>query len=134
MPTIYPISRSFKITADRNGDIAEFGPPAAASNVGTWGFTWVPDASFVGSLSVVARPSGDTAKTNAVGLVAFPYQPIVVNGVVAVAPYAYDDAAITGYSMFQVPSAGFSIGFLIDCTDGFGWLYSQDLNGTAPAP
>jgi hypothetical protein len=134
MATVYPIDRAYRITPQDHGNFAEFGPAGVASAVGTWGFSWVPDGSFAGGLAVMARASGQKAKDNDTPFKPYPYQGVTVNGVLSSPAFGYVTTTITGPSDWQVPSNGMSIALLINCTAGFGWLYSWDLNGTANAP
>ncbi len=131
MANIFPIDRAFRITSANHGNFAEFGPAGEGSMVGTWLFHWVPDSSFVGALGIVGRAYGQKAKDNDVPFVPIPFAPLNINGVVPAAPFVYISGTIDGNSIIQVPSNGLSVAVLIDCTEGFGWLYSWDNNGTA---
>ncbi len=148
--TPFPIvGRPFKVTADVNGLIGEFGPAGAAVGVtGVWLFDIVPDASFVGEINIMAKYGGpvnvrqtatainqaEDALTATAMVGPIPYRGLFVNGA-PVTPvsdqYPMLVTPITGRSVIQVASNGLSVGMLFACSAGFAWVFSRPLSGSA---
>ena len=138
MATIFPLDRNFKITTDANGAIAELGAAGVMQQVGTFGLQFVPSQDFQGFVAIVARMPelSNTTSVPDAPFMAYPYRAAYLNGAVPAVPFGFVlDAAtnlpptITGPSMIQVPSNGFSVGLLISCTAGSMWVYLARLNG-----
>lgn len=129
MSLVFPLDRALKITPQNSGNIAEFGAAGFGTSVGTWLIDFVPDSSWDGGLALLCRVSGEDGSDANVALVPCPYRAIYLNNASPAIPYGWDVQPIISRSIVQVPSNGLSIGVLINCTAGFGWLYSRNLDG-----
>jgi hypothetical protein len=128
VPAPFPLNqRAIKITPTVNGMFGECGS-AGAGSAGTWTFMWVPDPTFAGSLVVMGRIAGNDAASDGVPQVAIPYRASNLNGTATSSSLNTYTAAIVGTSLFQVDTAQLAAGLLIECTAGFGTLYSLDTN------
>lgn len=126
MASPYPINTRYKITEADHGNILKLGN-AAEGAVGTWQVQFVPDASFVGSFAVLARSDHKDAHGDAVPYVSVPYRKVFLNDLPA--DYSLASDIITSGSILQIPSSGLSVALLVECTAGFGYLYSKPLDG-----
>ena len=128
IPAPFPLNqRALKITTAVNGMFGECGSAGVGSS-GVWAFMWVPDNSFVGSLIVMGRIAGNDAANDGVPLVQIPYRADYLNSGPTGSPLSYVTTTITGTSLFYVDTSAKSAGLVIECTQGFGTLYTHDTN------
>lgn len=130
MASPYPISNRYKVTTADHGQILKLGN-AAAGYVGTYAVQFVADAQWSGTLAVVARIDHKDAQDNQVPFVGVPYRRVFLNA--APADRSMGSDFITSDSLIEIPSNGSTVGFLVSCETGFGYLYSKPLDGPAAA-
>lgn len=126
----FPVSGSIRIEPSQDGSIMQFGPGGASQSVGALLLHFSAGLNWVGSLAVMGRSSQAEATTNLVGFVPVPYRALFLNMAEPATPYALTPGStlLTTTSIIQVP-ANLTIGMLVNCQSGFGWLYVTDLNG-----
>lgn len=117
--------QTLPINPTQNGVFFECGP-AGGGSTGVWTFMWVPDITFDGSLTVMARIAGPAAVADGVVQVPVPYRAAYLNGAPTGSPESYANTTITGTSLFFMDTAQLSAGFLVVCAAGFGKLYLLD--------
>ena len=128
MATTYPIgTRRYKVTTADHGMFGVLGD-VSDREVGLWSVQFVPDTTFVGSLGVVGRIAGKETADDDVGFGSVPYRRVQVGGV------ASDNAVVStpitsAGATVLIPASGLSVAFLVDCTFGYGHLYSYPLSG-----
>lgn len=114
------------IDADWNGVFGECGDPGGGKS-GIWTFQWVPDASFDGELTVVARIAGPAGEKDGVPQLPVPYFARFLNGEIVgtsgVLPGIYSLDPITGTSLFELEGGALAGGILFAVRAGFGKLY-----------
>jgi hypothetical protein len=120
--------REYRVTPNDHGSILYLGN-ASDGRTGTFVIQWVPDNSFSGSFAVVARVYGKPASDNGVPFNPVPYRRVTLANVASDRTLVAD--ALATSFLIEVPSNGIAVGLLCACTDGFGTLYSWDLNGPA---
>lgn len=130
MATEYPIGRRYRITTADHGLFPTLGN-VSDQETGAWHVTFVPDESFVGSIAIVGRASGKDIREDGYGFGSIPYRRVQVGGV------ASDNALTTATNstgmIAIIPADGLSVAILVDCTAGFGFLYSRPLLGSLNA-
>lgn len=127
------MDRDYKITPADNGNILDYGSAAAGTTVGVWGFDFVPDPSFVGSIQIVARGNTPGVGNNGVGFAGpVPFRAIYLNNspLTASTAYGMSVATITDRSLVNVPCNGLDVGVLVACTAGFAYLYAANCDGS----
>jgi len=121
--------REYNLTVDDHGEILSLGN-AADGRTGTMFVAFVPDASFVGGLAVVARPYGKPANDNGVGWSDYPFRRVNLAGIASDRTITTNTATpLSDAFMIEVPANGVAVGLLASCTAGGGVVYSWPLNG-----
>ncbi len=149
-PAVFPISDTvFKVTPGVHGLIGEFGAAGGDSvETALWMFDIVPESSFVGEINLMTRFGVGTLSSQTATAVQpaagassppamagpIPYRAFYLNAarVTLVSDqYPMLLTPITGRSMIQVASNGFSIGMLFACSAGVAWVYARPVSGSA---
>ena len=131
MPSLVKVSnagREARVTTDDHGQILFLGN-ASDGRAGTFVVQFVPDGSFQGGFSVVARVYGKPASDAGVGFSPIPYRRVVLSGVASDRALVADP--LTTQFLIEVPANGIVVGLLASVQQGFGTLYSWPLNGPA---
>lgn len=126
MPLTSSTDRRYKITTVDNGNYKILGN-VSDSTGGAWRVQFAPDASFVGSLLVTARASGDDAVSDAVGFGTIAYRRVQLGGLAS--DYTLVTTTLTTDAIILVPANGLSVAIAVTCTAGFGYLYTIPLLG-----
>lgn len=131
MPTLVTVSnagREAKVTTASTGTTLFLGN-ASDGRVGTFVVQFVPDGSFAGSFTVVARVYGKPANDASVAFVPIPYRRVMLG--TTASDRTLVSAALTAAFLIEVPANGIVVGLTTTCTAGTGVLYSWPLNGAA---
>jgi hypothetical protein len=132
MATAYPIGRRYRVTSVDNGKFGELGD-ASPALVGAFMLQFVPDASFAGSIGILARAAGKDAKDDNVGYASIAYRRVQMNGQASDYALITDGTPLASDFTILIPASGLAVAVLVECTAGFGYLYSTPLEGP-PAP
>lgn len=119
----HPINKDYTVSAVDDGTILILGNTSITDSSGAIRVTFYPSVDFVGSFGVMSRPSGDVAYNRQTGFLQCPYRLIYANG----QAYKYELAndALSGAFDIQIPANASSVGLMIACTQGTGYLYWQ---------
>lgn len=126
----YPINRRYRITTADSGKFPTLGE-VSDQECGAWHLTFVPDETFAGGIAILGRALGKDIYEDGYGFGTIPYRRVQVAGV-ASDNTLVADANSTGLVAI-VPADGMSIALFVECTAGFGYVYSRPLAGSLNA-
>lgn len=128
MATTYPIAPRYKITPLDNERFLVIGNPSDVET-GLFRVQFVPSETFVGQFQVMGRASGPEAHVDEVGFGKIPYR-VVQSAGQASLDESLVSAPIAADIIIRVPASGLAVALLVECTAGYGYVYSQPLVGT----